>query len=288
MANSDYIIMPGTAAFASTAVLAAPMDAVDDFVYFRSLQLAAGVAPAVGDGVMIGEEIVRIDEIGPNYITAARGCADTIPQEHPLGTRIWFFRQSVGTDGRAYAPSETIGVKMLPRTASQPPIAVSKAPPIQLTFNQRFARPYPPGKVMVNDVAWPGIATLEEDEGELVFSWAHRNRIVQADQLVSHGEDGVEPEEGTTYRLQFYNKDDELVSEETGITGDSFAYNMASAIADYGIPSGGASVQAYAVLTAMRDGLESWQSYRIDFAVIPVQPYGLGYRLGESLGGIEP
>lgn len=69
-----------------------------------------------------------------------------------------------------------------------------------LKFRQRQARPYPPGNVRVNGKLTTTLPALTEPG--LTLSWSHRDRLLQADNLVSHSEadTGQKPERNTESR----------------------------------------------------------------------------------------
>jgi hypothetical protein len=289
MADSDYTIR-GSGAFAGVARLAADVSYLTSTLYWTNYK-TNGTDPVVGDGVMVDDEIMRITSIGTGVIGVARGCYDTIPAPHSANADIWLFKNSIATDRRAYIGTETIGVKILPYTSGGGMVPVGSSPPNELTFNFRFARPYPPANVLVNGDPWFtfGFMMLLDDD-ELAFTWVHRDRVVQSDQLVGHTEASVGPEAGTTYVVRFYDEDDNLVAEYDAISGTSFTYTMAMAQLDYvGLISEPADpINVYALLMSSRDDLDSTYAYRIDFMLDYIQPYGLGFRLGESLGGVTP
>lgn len=196
------------------------------------------------------------------YMQISRGCCDTVPAEHDEGTQVWFFDDYLARDDTEYAPTETIGVKPLPTTAAGVPVPVEFAPPAEITFNWRFARPYPPGQVEVNGDPWFTPKTITGTP--LTITWAHRNRVTQADVLVDHTQSSVTPEVDTTYTARIFDESDILQATYAGIAGASFEYTLASAIADFAGAAPGIT-HGYVLLTAVRDSLESWQAYRIDF-----------------------
>src|SRR5690606_36924603 len=119
-----------------------------------------------------------------------------------------------------------------------------------VTMNQRQFRPYPPGRLRVNGSAYPTSIT-----GELVISWAHRDRVTQADQLIDDEQTSIGPEDGTTYTVRIYDGNS-LVRTETGITGTSYTYESATEISD-----GGPFNPIRFTLHAVRDGVESLQGH---------------------------
>lgn len=231
-----------------------------------------------GMAVLINDEIMRLDDVSLPYMTLARGCADTVPATvHAEGSLIWFFDNDTGTDGRQYTATSTVGVKLLPQTATGGAVPIERAPALPLTFNWRFIRPYPPAKFQCEGVAWhSGPFEINVTNGGITFTWVERNRLVQADQLVGHGEDGIAAEAGTTYVARIYDTSDALLRTISGITGTSWTYTFSDAQTD--IPGR----VGYIVIHAVRDTFDSWQGYRTD---VIVKGAGLGEALGLNLGG---
>jgi hypothetical protein len=115
-------------------------------------------------------------------------------------------------------------------------------------------RPYSPGNFKINNVSYPGAFT-----GEPTLSWSHRDRTQQTQSIIEHDAGNIGPEAGVTYTLKIYDAGNTLRRTETGLTGTSYTYTQADEISDCG------SVQTKLrfVLTAVRDGYDSWQSYDI-------------------------
>lgn len=224
------------------------------------------------------QEIVVVTARTGNDLTLGRGCCDTVPAAHSTGDAIWFFDDSIGSDKREYAGTETIGVKVLPRvTAGALPI--EHAPPAEVEFNLRFARPYPPGLVEVNGDPWfTTPITLSLSNQTLTITWAHRDRITQQDQLIDHLEASIGPEVGTTYELRVYRADGTLLRTVVGETDTSWSYTLADAIVDFS--AAGAEYPGYITLNSRRDGLASYQQYKIDFtlqsSITPTNPTVVG------------
>src|SRR2546427_1372421 len=65
-------------------------------------------AVEVGSEALIDDELVRVVSIDPvaATLTVARGCVDTVPVQHAVGTRVWFTDEYVGFDGREYLANE--------------------------------------------------------------------------------------------------------------------------------------------------------------------------------------
>lgn len=289
MANSDYTTRAGIQPFCPTALLASAISRLQSSITMSGYTEPAPNGIRIGMAAMIDDEIISIQGRSGNVLTIGRGCCDTIPQAHAANARIWFFDDSVGVDGIEYGSTESISVKVLPRTSTGGNVPVANANPNGLVMNWRFARPYPPGRLQVNGQPWYTVIRMQTGTESLAITWAHRDRVTQQDQLLDHQALSIGPETGVTYRIRVYKTSDNSLVRNQSVTGASYTYNWAQAISDFAAFS--TIHQGYMIIEAMRDGLESWQSYRIDFefdASAAIQPYGLGYRLGESLGGSTP
>lgn len=182
--------------------------------------------PAVGSAVLIDDEILRIDALDPvaGTATVGRGCADTVPAAHALGARLWCYDAAGGVDPREYALGDVLGVKLLPRTSSAV-LDLASAPADSITLAQRATRPYPPGKLTFNAVAYPA-AIL----GAITTAWAHRDRITQSDQLIDTTALSIGPEAGVSYALTHYGEAGTALRTQTGLAGTSDTWLLADEI----------------------------------------------------------
>src|SRR5699024_5717240 len=106
----------------------------------------------VGAPVLMGDEILRVDEkqLDPPQVTLARGCADTVPAAHVAGARMWFLGEDVAGDVTEYTQGETVAAKFLTNTGShQLPLDTAATYPVEMAA--RLARPYPPGRLRIED-----------------------------------------------------------------------------------------------------------------------------------------
>lgn len=185
----------------------------------KVIPLASGSGLAqveIGSAVLWDDEICRVDgldlEADPVQLTLGRGCADTVATVHEAGSRIWFYDEWAATDQREYALGEMVTARALTRT-SRARLRIDDAPSAQVEMQERHARPYPPGRVRINDAVSPPEPVL----GEVEVTWAHRDRLLQADQLFDQEAASIGPEPGTTYNVRWYSNDD-LVHSENGLT----------------------------------------------------------------------
>lgn len=212
----------------------------------------------VGTAALIDSEILRVDAINPatGAVTLARGCADTLPASHALGARVWFYDGFPAADPTEYASGVTVDARLLTHTSSgdlDPVLAGVD----NLLMAQRQYRPYPPGKLLINTLSYPASIS-----GELTVAWAHRDRLLQDDQLIDADYASVGPELGTTYTLRLYDETDTLRRTETGLTGTSYTWTTEAA--DSGLTGLNTSVRIE--LEAVRDGLVSTQKHNVTVA----------------------
>jgi hypothetical protein len=196
----------------------------------------------VGSWALWDGEIVRVDAIDAAALTVTlgRGCADTVPVEHAAGERIYFAGDVVATDRREYVAGEVVDLKLLTRSVGDE-LALDAAPTQSVAMDTRYMRPYPPGRLRLNgDVAPAAI------DGLVTVTWVHRDRVLQADQLVDADMASVGPEPGTTYDVAWY-VDDALDGTATGLTGTSHAFTPTA--------DGALRVE----VSSARDGLTCWQ-----------------------------
>lgn len=217
----------------------------------------------VGQAALLGDEIVRVDAFNPmtGAITLGRGCADTVPAGlHAAGIRIWFYDGFEGADETEYSSGVTVQARLLTNTSIgqlDPGLAGTDS----LALVGRQGRPYPPGQFQVNGSSYPA-----EVEGDVVLSWAHRDRLGQADQLIDTTLSSIGPEAGTTYSCRLLRADNSAqLAIQTGISGTT-----ATLVTTY-------EGQVIAELWSVRGGLQSLQSYSHQFTLIQplVAPTGL-------------
>lgn len=278
MAASDYVNV-GLGSFCPMGLLGSNISPLAEVITISNFKPVTGSDLEVGMALMIGNEVCRLQSTTLPNLTILRGCADTVPAPHAADTRVWFFSEAGASDEREYLATDQIGIKLSPYTMGSGPVPIESTPPLAVTFNWRFARPYAPGKVQVGGEPWfTRTFAPQALETEFVITWAHRDRVTQADQLIGHTADSIGPEAGVTYTARIYDADDVLVRTIDGITGTSLSYTYS--LAEVDIPTGVGRL----VLSSVRDDLESWQSYTVLLRGV-AGGGGLGESLGENLGG---
>lgn len=228
--------------------------------------------------VLNGEEMIVIS-LNPTSgaITLARGAVDTIPTAHAAGSRIWFYDEEISGDTRAYLPGSAVQLRALTRT-SREILDLAAAPINSITANGRQGRPYPPGNLKLNGV---GLDEMGAFVRPGVFTWAHRNKEVQQDQLYPHTHGSFALPNGVTYTVRILRPNGTVLRTVTGLTSSTWTYTS-EMIGTDGLDANGGQFRFQ--LFSVQNGVESWQRYDIPLTV--VQP-GLGMSLGFFLGGAQ-
>lgn len=254
IAGNEFEVTGANADWTPTALLAASLlsGVPETVIAYTNGSLLDNVV--LGTWALWGNEIVRVDDIDQDAdtMTLARGCGDTVPQSHAADERIWFIGDWYGTDNKEYAAGEGVEAKTLTRTG-QDQLELSEAPTLEVTMNSRQARPYPPGKLRITDIGYSNVAYPASAFGELAVTWAHRDRLLQADLLVPEGDSDTGPEAGTVYNVRYY-LNDVLDEEELGVTGTAATpYTLSG--------NGTARVEVESEIS----GLVSWQAATAEF-----------------------
>ena len=124
-----------------------------------------------------------------------------------------------------------------------------------LPINRRIAWSYLSGNVQVGGEPEPAAVV-----GQIVVTWAHRDKLLQADQLIPWISGPVGPEAGTTYSLRLFRKDN---NAQLAALSDVAGASAHLSPVEY---TGTVALEVWAV----RDGMESWQRWRVEFGYSPV------------------
>ncbi len=180
-----------------------------------------------GQYLLIDDEIMRLDawDTDLGTIDVQRGCLDTVPAAHTDGAKIWFADANSTTDEQDYIPSEVVHVKCQTQAGDADYLDIDDTPEETYTIDQRHARPYPPGKFQINTSYWPANYTGRT----IAVTWAHRDRTQQTAEITPQTDASIGPEAGVTYNCRLYNGADQLMEEETGISGASHTFNVSEA-----------------------------------------------------------
>ena len=244
-------------AFMPTAVLASAIGRTDTVLPINSgvdLDFVEADSWAHIDG-----ELVKVVSVTATDLTVKRGVLDTVPTPHAGGVAIHFAGDFSAIDPTEWSSGQTINAKLLTRTGLGT-LLEAAAPVDSVVMAQRFIKPYAPGNVLVNAVAYPASVT-----GDLAITWAHRDRTLQTAYIVEQSEASIGPEVGTTYTVRIYNAQSggSLIRTYSLIAGTSQAYTEAQAAIDNG---GSKPANIRVEVESVRDGYTSWQKHQIPAA----------------------
>ena len=230
----------GLVAFAPTAMLAAdvtdhPEDRVLPVTGWRDIGEVD-----IGTLAYFGGELIRIDGITEDTITVGRGCLDSVPRAHAAGTPVIFFDEGARISEGQYAAGETLSVRLLPETGPGT-LAFALAPEDTVTMDRRAIRPLPAGRVQGNGSYVPDVDALVT--GNLVLTWAHRDRLTQTSPvIVDHTGASIGPEPGvsTVIEVRWVDPDTGMAILPAGIVidaGTTTSWTLApEAIPELGAP----------------------------------------------------
>jgi hypothetical protein len=269
---------PGTHCPIATITPALIKESTSTFAYTGGVNIeavrAGSYAYIENDGDRY--EIVRVDSVdeGASEITVTRGVIDTVPQNHDAGSLIYFAQGFEATDRVTYLPAEEVNVKFQTKTG-RGVLDLDDATEQSVTLAQRQFLPYPPGQFQIKNQAYPVWIN-----GQLTVQWAHRDRLQQTAGIVDQDEASIGPEAGTTYTINVYDVDDNLLHSQTGETGTSWTYATATEQAESA--NGEYNYRLRVTVTAVRDALDSWHSHD---HIFNRAGYGLcyGYYYGEGV-----
>jgi hypothetical protein len=143
-----------------------------------------------------------------------------------------------------------VEARLLTRTSTET-LAASAAPVSSLVIAQRQSRPYLPGNIRVNGSPYPSQVIAATD---YTLTFAHRDRLLQADRLIDCTEGSIGPEPGVEYVVKLINQD---TAEEV--------WSLTSGDASIPLPyvTGGSDAAEHALtLQSIRDGLTSLYTFR--------------------------
>lgn len=241
--------LAGSGSFCPGGLLADAIAPTDTLVQLAGAQGLDTVE--IGRAALLGAEVVRVDAVDAvaAQLTLARGCSDTVPTSHAAGTALLVYEDHGAVDATEYLAGTTVLAKLLPRTGAGV-LAEAAAPAGALTIGGRAQRPYPPGDLRVAGLRYPTSVAVPP-----VLTWSHRDRLLQADQLVDTLAGSIGPEPGTSYRAVISNADtDDVLSTVTGVAGQGWSPPI--------IPG---NYRMRARVWAVRDGNDSWQPAEHEF-----------------------
>lgn len=175
--------------------------------------------------IQVNDEIMSFVgfDAATKIVTVKRGCFDTVPKKHSIGSKVFGWDNYSGIDSLEYLNGEVVSLKALTLTGSDI-LELNDATAYSLTLSSRAIRPYPPVNVKINGAYWP-----KEIETDLILTWVDRNRLQQTGgAALSWFDGGVAVEPGTQTHLTITQMDEggsDLATISANVTG-STSYTM--------------------------------------------------------------
>ena len=186
-----------------------------------------------------------------------RGVLDTVPQDHPEDTLVWFVSEGAGlVNESGYVSDKTVKAKFLPKTMGRALDLVDAVEMAQAT-SSRALRPLPPGKVRVNG-GRPSQLVGGSVTGPFTLTWAHRDPF---DSLIrSQSANSRRPTSYTPrYDIRVYNASTgALLTQAVGADAVSALVSL--------VYDGLVNVEVETKVS----GVTSWQKHRFSVDYTPV------------------
>lgn len=168
-----------------------------------------------GGYAYIGNECVKLVAVNTNTrtVTIERGCIDTLPQEHPSGTVVYFVDGFLTTDEFEYQTGENARAKLCTVT-SLGELAIGSAPELTSgAVSNRHYRPWPPRNIKIAGAYYPSSLV-----GTFDITWQGRNRLFETASLIGFQGGGTGNEDGTTYKVIIRRTNNNAIIHEATVT----------------------------------------------------------------------
>lgn len=193
--------------FVPTCVTSVELDYLDDVVNFiNDSQMDLVSSSYIG---IIDDEIVAIGsvDVKNGSVSIARGMFDTVPQKHGVGSVMFFF--SFGNTGLYNSNILSAGDYKfkLPYTSDNGEQDLVDTDKIDVTFDSRAYRPYPPACVKIGNDFFPDLKQYDLFYNSQL-SWKSRNRLTQVTDQYTLWTDttNITAESNTYYEITMSNK----------------------------------------------------------------------------------
>lgn len=212
-------------------------------------------------------------DAGAGTLTLRRGILDTVPQDWPTGTPIWFVSTaSTFWDFTNRSAMETVEFKVLPIGVGGS-LDINDATLRDFDLTERPHAPFRPANVKLEGTAF-GTYAAADREAKTV-TWANRYRQGEDAVILAWDDASVAPESGQTTEIDVLRASDRSVlNSYTGITGTSYSLPKTAWNGEVNV-----IVKVY----SERDGIRSIQGHEINMTLPPPPGYGTNY--GTAWGG---
>lgn len=248
----------GAGDFTPTATLSAPVSSTATVLPVASM-IGDWTTLEVGTVAWLGAqpqaEAVRVDAMNADrtQLTVARGCLDTLPPAAgwPAGTRLWAYDNDSVMTTTQYVVGEQVTARAITNSGDGQ-LPIENAPEDSVTMNQRAARPYPPARMRIAGQDAPAAVS-----GAFTVEWRHRDRYLQADQVIGQEEAGAGPDPMTRYGMRFRDAGGVELVSRSDIAGTTATVTLNT--------TGQVTMQ----LWSLNDDGVSWHQYQRVFDYTP-------------------
>jgi hypothetical protein len=238
--------------FCPNAILSNDINKTQTTINIHNMVRVTEVVP-LGTWFQIDEELLSIESLPDvdGLMTVKRGLLDTIPADHLADAVVFFWDEWAQTDNVEYGTGDEVNVKLTNITSSGE-TNLNNSVISTVAFDNRAIRPYPPGNFQLNAQYFPA-----EVVGDIVLTWAHRNRIQQTSGVyLDYYSASVTTEVGVTYNARL-KQGETLIDETTGLTGTTTTFT--------GNPAGEYTIE----IESERDGFVNFQLISHTFTYAP-------------------
>lgn len=237
--------------------------------------LGANLAIFDDTGEIVSWETATANMDGTTTIAGVmRGVMDTVPRDHAVGTRVFFFSSGPGlTQIDPYPADLTVQAKILPKN-NIGTFPIGSASYQTLTTVSRYLRPYPPGDLRMDALVYGTRYSITF--GDQTFTWTSRNRLTQAagGTLVFQDAADITPETGTTYKVLVVIGGSLIRTVDPATT--PFTYSGDDRASD------GGTGPVTLLFGSHANGLDSYQAQ-----IATIEMTGFGLDFGAYFGGIN-
>lgn len=269
--DSLYVVTDADASYTPVGSLSLPIGKADtSFTVTPLVDFSVMNVDETAEVVLVvGQELMALDTLdgSTGAMAVRRGVADSVPQAHLANSKVYILTPSMAKDATTRLVGDLVYYKAQP-ISSGAILPLENAVAVPYTYSRRAERPYPPGALKINGLPWPAGVVF----GDVVISWAHRDRLTQTAGLSDYTTASIGPEAGTTYTVEIFSGAT-LLRSVPNISGTTYTYAQADIVAD------GAPSALTVSVKSVRSGLDSRYAATHTFTIT-----GLGLGLGLSLG----
>lgn len=162
--------------------------------------------------------VASVDDAG--VATVWRGVMDTTPKPWAAGASIWHGpTEGLSADPSSRLPGSTVKYRFVPSVSTSSTDGVT-APMVP---SERAIFPYPPANLKIGTTDAFNVTSAA---GAFVLSWAHRNKEIQAEQIMRQDEGSVTPTDTTRYALTVLDSADTILVARGDIAGGTATVDL--------------------------------------------------------------